>query len=185
VSDARHIVSVFGSSIPSKGAAEYQTAYELGKLLAQSQYVVCNGGYGGTMEASARGAREAQGKTIGVVCRVFGASPNPFIDETFLTDTLNERLLKLMEMGSAYVVLRGGTGTLLELAAVWEFMNKRMLDVRPIIVLGAFWSPLVASLSVELRAEGRTAAAGYVREAGTPAECVEMLRKLLPPTKRA
>jgi uncharacterized protein (TIGR00725 family) len=49
------IITVYGSSRPKFGEEEYQTAYELGKLLANSGFTVCNGGYGGTMEASAQG----------------------------------------------------------------------------------------------------------------------------------
>jgi predicted Rossmann-fold nucleotide-binding protein len=41
-------------------------------------------------------------------------------------------------------VLDGGTGTLLELAKVWELKNKGFLPAdRPIILVGDFWRPLV------------------------------------------
>ena len=63
---ARKIVTVFGSSRPGEGDEEYLLAYEVGKNLALNGFTVCNGGYAGIMEASARGAKEAGGKTIGV-----------------------------------------------------------------------------------------------------------------------
>ncbi len=112
-------ITIFGSSRLKFGEEEFQTAYELGKQLAQSGFTICNGGYGGTMEASARGASEAGGKTIGVVCERFGTTANPFLEETIVTSTHSERLHKLIELGDAYVVLKGSTGTLLELALVW------------------------------------------------------------------
>ena len=44
----------------------------------------------------------------------------------------------------AMLSLPGGTGTLLELAAVWELKNKGFLDGgKPIILMGDFWQPLV------------------------------------------
>jgi len=50
----------------------------------------------------------------------------------------------LVELGRAYVVLPGGTGTLLELAKVWELKNKGFLKTdRPIILVGGFWKSLV------------------------------------------
>jgi len=49
-----------------------------------------------------------------------------------------------VELGTGYVVLAGGTGTLLELAYVWEFKNKGFLPGgKPIIIVGEFWKPLI------------------------------------------
>src|ERR1051326_536507 len=59
-------VTIFGSSLPGEGTQMYQQARQLGGRLAQAGFAVCNGGYGGLMEASARGARECGGYTIGV-----------------------------------------------------------------------------------------------------------------------
>jgi len=97
------------------------------------------------MLAAAKAASEAGGHTIGITCSAFGEAPaNPFIKEEIRCGTLPERLAKLIEMGDAYVVLRGGTGTLLELAEVWELANKRFLSgSRPIIITPGFWGPLI------------------------------------------
>ena len=38
---------------------------------------------------------------------------------------------------------RGGTGTLVELAVVWEMMNKGVMQSKPIVALGQFWAPVV------------------------------------------
>jgi predicted Rossmann-fold nucleotide-binding protein len=51
---------------------------------------------------------------------------------------------KLVEIGDAYAVLPGGTGTLLELAEIWESANKGFVKpAKPIILIGDFWTPLV------------------------------------------
>jgi len=55
------IVTVFGSSRPREGEADYEEARILGRALAQHGFF-CSGGYGGVMEAVSRGAKEAAGK---------------------------------------------------------------------------------------------------------------------------
>lgn len=127
------IITVFGSYEPGAGSAEYEQAYEVGYELAGAGFVVANGGYAGTMEASAKGAKEADGGTIGVTCRAFGRSKvNDYIDREIETANLQERLETLIELGSGYVVLPGGTGTLTELAYAWEMMNKGFIAGRDV-----------------------------------------------------
>ncbi|MBI1807641.1 MAG: LOG family protein [Ignavibacteria bacterium] len=169
------VITIFGSSRPHSGEPEYETARELGGLLANSGYDICNGGYGGTMEATAQGAREAGGKTIGVVAKYFSLEANPYIVHKFVTTTLTDRLMKLIELGDAYVVLKGSTGTLFELAAVWEFMNKNIIHSKPIVVVGNFWTPVVNSLGEELTHEGRDDVTTFVTVVKSPGECVNIL----------
>lgn len=38
-------VTVFGSSIPKEGEAEYEIAYTLGKIIARSGINICSGGF--------------------------------------------------------------------------------------------------------------------------------------------
>jgi uncharacterized protein (TIGR00730 family) len=141
----RRIVTVFGSSKAAPLEESYQIAFELGRKIAELGLTLCNGGYGGTMAAAARGAVEAGGHTIGVTCTRFGRSgPNPFIRQEIPTFGLLERLNTLIQLGRAYVVLPGGTGTLAELALVWELLNKGLLrGDRPLIVLGQWWQPTI------------------------------------------
>jgi uncharacterized protein (TIGR00730 family) len=109
-------VTIFGSALPAPSSAAYREAQRLGRLLAEAGYSVCNGGYAGLMEASARGAREAGGHTIGITCSVWPRPANPHIVEEVRTRNFPERLMTLIERGDAYIVLPGGTGTLAELA---------------------------------------------------------------------
>jgi len=173
------IVTIFGSSRPLPGSEEYRLAQETGRMLATAGFTICNGGYAGTMEAAARGALEAGGHTIGVTTGVFTRQANRWIEEEIRTRTMIERLQKLIELGQAYVILRGGTGTLLELAAVWEFVNKGMMETKPIVVIGPFWKPVVSTLKEELVWEGSGNCTSHVREVATPQECVEELKKAL------
>ena len=141
----RSIITVFGSSAPREIEPAYQTAYRLGRVLADAGFTVCNGGYGGTMEAAARGAVEAGGHTIGVTCSAFKRSKaNRYIRQEVPTFDLLTRLNTLIRLGRGYVVLPGGTGTLLELSCVWEMTNKGLWRApRPIVLLGRFWEPVL------------------------------------------
>ena len=132
----------------------YQQARQLGSRLAQAGFAVCNGGYGGLMEASARGAHECGGHTIGVTCDVWTATANRWVAEEVRTATFMERLLTLIERGDSYVVLPGGTGTLAELALVWEMMNKSALcrslgGRKPLLVMVPYWRPVIDCLKQE------------------------------------
>ena len=145
------IITIFGTAKDKAGDEAYVLAYEIGKLLAQAGFAIANGGYGGTMLAAAKGAAEAGGETIGVTCSVFVRTPggyvnrkNEYVTREIVTDSLDERLYTLIKLGQGYVVLPGGTGTLLELAKVWELKNKGFLEAdKPIILVGGFWKPLV------------------------------------------
>lgn len=138
------IIAVFGTGRAKAGDSAYELAYEVGRELAAAGFTVVNGGYGGTMLAASKGAAEAGGDVIGVTCSVFGGKANKYISREIVTKSLDERLDTLIRMGEAYIVLPGGTGTLLELAKVWELKNKGFLDGgKAIILVGEFWKPLV------------------------------------------
>ncbi len=138
-------VTIFGSSQPPPDSSDYKLAEQLGYALAAEGWTICNGGYGGTMVAAAQGAKRAGGRTIGVTCSVFGREKaNNYIDQKIVTDNLLARLDKLIDLADAYVVLPGGTGTLVELATVWELQNKKLLPRKPLIVLGDYWLPIIA-----------------------------------------
>jgi uncharacterized protein (TIGR00730 family) len=174
------VVTIFGSSRPREGEAEYVLAYDVGRELAGAGFTLCNGGYAGTMEASARGAKNAGGKTIGVIAEAFASKKaNDWIDTTVATRTLMDRMMELISRGNAYVVLKGGTGTLLELAAVWELTNKGLMKERPIVVVGGFWNDVVETLKEELAWEGLDWCTKYVTMADSAGECVSLIKQQL------
>ena len=169
------VISIFGTSKALPDSAGYKTACELGERLARAGFAIANGGYGGTMFASAEAASKAGGEVIGVTCTAFKRGrANQYVSREISTNSLDERLNKLIELGDGFVVLPGSTGTLLELAAVWELKNKGFLDGgKPIILLGEFWRPLVKLMAAE-----DAQSVGCIEVAPTPADAVEMLKKL-------
>jgi hypothetical protein len=139
-------ITIFGTSKAAPDDKVYKDAFELGRLLAQNGLAIVNGGYGGTMLAAAQGARTASGAVIGVTCSAFGRKgPNQYVTREIRTENLDQRLKTLIDLGSAYCVLPGSTGTLLELAQVWELKNKGFTPSdKPVIIVGDFWADLIA-----------------------------------------
>jgi uncharacterized protein (TIGR00725 family) len=138
------IITVFGSSRPGEGDADYEEARVLGRALAKHGFAVCSGGYGGVMEAVSRGAKEAGSKTYGVTADFFKtAKLNRWIDVEVRKQTWEERLFELIRMARGFVACKGGTGTLVELAVVWEMLNKSVMAAKPFAVLGDFWRPIL------------------------------------------
>ena len=156
MTSARPLISVFGSSRCISGEEQYDTALRLGRSLAEAGFAVCSGGYGGIMEAVSRGAREVDGHTVGITCSVFGKTVNPWVVQEIPRQTWHDRMFSLLELGAGYVFLPGGTGTLVELAAAWEMLNKRLIEHRPAVVLGRFWTSMIETVrEVEAHPENR------------------------------
>src|SRR6059036_3872321 len=93
---------------------------------------------------ASRGAKEAGGKTYGVTAEFFTAAKlNSWVDTEVRVKTWEERLFELIRLADGFVACKGGTGTLVELAVVWEMLNKSVMHEKPIAVLGDFWQPVL------------------------------------------
>ena len=172
MSSDKTVVTVFGTSKALPGDDVFESAVELGRLLASAGYTIANGGYGGTMLAAAKGARQAGGEVIGVTCSAFKRGrANEYLTRQIPTNSLQERIRTLLTLGTAYFVLPGGTGTLLELAQVWELKNKCCSAAdKPIIIVGDFWSDLIG-----LMKQVDPESINCVAVADGPRQAVEML----------
>ncbi len=166
-------VAVFGSSEAAPESIEYRHAFEVGRLLACAGWAVVNGGYGGVMEASARGAREAGGAAIGVTTRAFAhrGAANRFIETEIRELDLHDRTRRLIEASSAFIILPGKSGTLAEVAFLWALRRANLLGPKPIVLLGTIWAELLRGLrSLDLVGEPEIA---ETRIALSPSEAVE------------
>ena len=124
------------------------------------------------MAAAAKGAQRAGGQTIGITCALYGGSPNPYITHHEETIDLFARLGRLLHLGDGYVVLPGGSGTLLELALVVEYLHKRLMPPAPVLLLGSTWRPALTAAQRDY--------AGYiaeVEEVRTPEAAVHALER--------
>lgn len=171
------IITVFGSSQMEVEDPEYQRVLKLGKLLAEAGYQVCNGGYYGAMEASSRGAREAGGNAIGITMRSWTKKwCNEWVSQEDSVLTWKDRLFRLIETADGYVVCRGGTGTLVELACVWEMVAKGFMILKPIVIMDAFWEKTLEMLTTSPEIV-KLSSAFHIAKG--PAEAVQILNKEL------
>lgn len=155
--DNKKFVTVFGSSIPKPGDEEYETAYRLGKILASKKINVCSGGFQGIMDAVSKGAVENGGIAVGVTLDIYNAVPSKFLTREIKCSSLFERLENLVEIGDAFIVLNGGTGTMLELSLVWEYLNKGMISEKPLACHGQMWNKIVNLMDNQIVKEERKA----------------------------
>jgi len=176
------IITVFGSSRPHGNDPDYEEALALGRALGEAGFAICSGGYGGVMEAVSRGAKSVGAKAYGVTAEFFKAKANAWIDAEIRVQTWEQRLFELVRFAHGFVACKGGTGTLVELAVVWEMLNKSVIVGKPMVVLGEFWTPILERVrEVEL---GHASTWGesngkLVHTAATPMEAAEFLQRAL------
>src|ERR1043166_801156 len=137
------IVTIFGGSKCCGDDPEYREAHRVGELLAEAGFTICTGGYSGVMEAASRGAHEAGGRVLGITMKQFDKEPNRYLTEKFPSEHFYERLQRLITQSVGYIALRGGMGTVTEISLVWNKMQTRVLEPRPLVLLGECWPPIV------------------------------------------
>ena len=148
-------ITIFGSAIPTEDDAQYKFAYELGAVLAREGFNICTGGYGGIMEAASKGAYDNAGFVYGVTIELWNKQPNQYITVEVREQKLFERITKLIELGDAYVILQGGTGTMLEFSAIWEYANKNLQQSKLIICHSQMWKEVVDVMNKQMIIEKR------------------------------
>jgi uncharacterized protein (TIGR00725 family) len=114
------VIGVMGGGHASSQAAE--TAYQLGKLIAEQGWVLLNGGRNaGIMEASAKGASDAGGLTVGILPDGDDRFASPHIQIPILTGMGNARNCINVLSSRVVVACSGGAGTLSEIALALKF----------------------------------------------------------------
>lgn len=112
----KFIVGVMGGG---EGASKEvcESAYELGKLIAKEGWVLLNGGRQvGVMEASARGAKEHGGITVGILPDRNTELASSFIDIPIITGMGDGRNFLNVMSSDVVVALPGRAGTISEIA---------------------------------------------------------------------
>jgi uncharacterized protein (TIGR00730 family) len=175
MSDHERIVTIFGGSRCRETDPEYGQARRVGELLAEAGYTICTGGYLGIMEAASRGAREKGGRVLGIVMNQFKAEPNRYLTDKVATPHFYERLQHLITRSVGFVALRGGMGTVTELSLVWNKIQTRVIEPRPLVLLGDCWPPLVEAWRKYLVVSEQDVAA--LDFAQTPEEAVRIINQ--------
>jgi len=150
-------ISYFGFADAKPEDPLYKEAFELSKFLASKGFVAINGGGPGVMKAVSEGAKAAKGTAIGVtfyprdVTNFEGRDPSNPMDKEIKTSNYLERTLKLLELGDAYVVFKGGTGTVSEFGMAWGLARLYFGHHKPLLLYGDFWNNIIKAFADNMR----------------------------------
>jgi uncharacterized protein (TIGR00725 family) len=137
------MVTIFGGSKCGEASEEYAQALRVGQLLAEAGFTICTGGYLGVMEAASRGAHERGGRVLGIVMNQFKAEPNRYLTDKVASAHFYERLQNLIMRSVGFIAIKGGMGTVTELSLVWNKLMTRVIEPRPLVLLGDCWPPVL------------------------------------------
>ena len=109
------------------------------------------------MEATAKGASERNGSSIGVIVPTVlvnrEKNGNRYLTDRVICDTLNHRIETLIDLGDAYIILPGSLGTLnefIELMTVYYIKNPK--NMKPVFAFEnpwkRIWTTICSDLSV-------------------------------------
>lgn len=142
-------VSFFGCANGEAGERNFEDAREVARAVAKTNRTVVNGGGPGVMLAATQGAKEVGGKTAVVYYRPELASnfkgevAANFADQSYEESNYIMRTKKLLELGDAYIVFNGGSGTISEFAMAWGVARLYIDHHKPLLLYGGFWHHLM------------------------------------------
>ncbi len=110
----RPYVAVVGAGFADEELA--RRAEEVGRLLGRRGACLLTGGFGGVMEASCRGAKEAGGMTIAILPSLDRHEANPYVDVAIPTGMGEMRNALIVRAADAVIAVGGEYGTLSEVA---------------------------------------------------------------------
>lgn len=141
-------VTIFGSSRIRQGDDLYGEVRHLARRLSDMGCDIVTGGGPGLMQAANEGAKlgDPDNRT-----RSFGLpielpreeEPNPFVEKIYHHRTFFSRLHHFVRLSSAFIVMRGGIGTMLETAMIWQLLQVRHVEQVPLVFIGDMWRELV------------------------------------------
>jgi len=95
-------------------AEEYESARSVGRFIAENHATLICGGLGGVMEAACRGARENEGRTVGIVPDI--SDGNGYLDIVIRTGLGHARNVLVVHSADAVIAIGGSHGALSEIA---------------------------------------------------------------------
>jgi len=95
---------------------EYALGVSVGAEIARRGGILVCGGLAGMMNAAAEGAKTEQGRTVGILPGHDAADANPHIDVPLPTGLGPFRNMLVVQASDAVIAIRGGYGTLSEIA---------------------------------------------------------------------
>jgi len=153
-------VTIFGSARVKPDDPMYKKASEIAALFVKEKFAVISGGGPGIMEAANKGAKEADGISVGLNIELpFEQAPNPYADIQVNFQYFFIRKVMLVKYALAYIIMPGGFGTLDELFEAVTLIQTKRIKPFPVILVGsAYWTGLLDWIKERMLAEKRISA---------------------------
>ncbi|MES2478990.1 MAG: TIGR00730 family Rossman fold protein [Bacteroidota bacterium] len=139
-------ISIFGSARTSPENKYYQLAVDISQRLSEEGFGVISGGGPGIMEAANRGAKIANGRSVGLnIALPFEQHPNTYIDpdKNLNFDYFFVRKVMFTKYSQGFIMMPGGWGTMDEFFEVATLIQTRKFTQTPMICVGsAYWKGL-------------------------------------------
>ena len=110
----KKLIGVIGSGDAS--SEQSRIAEEVGRNIANIGCILVCGGLGGVMEAAAKGAKSADGLTVGIIPGPDRGQANPYIDIPVVTGLGEARNLIVVKSSNSIIAIGGSFGTLSEIS---------------------------------------------------------------------
>lgn len=140
-------VTIFGSARAKPDSKYYKLAEEIAYKLVKKGFGVITGGGPGIMEAANKGAKLANGKSVGANIHLeFEQTPNPYIDKDKLItfDYFFVRKVMFTKYSQGFVVMPGGFGTMDELFESLTLIQTKKIARFPIVLVSKnYWEGLI------------------------------------------
>ena len=149
-------IGFFGDSQASKESLLYKDAYDIAKILAKEGFTIVDGGGPGVMDAATKGAEAVKGETIAVTFYpkdapgFEGRYVGNIVDKEIKTTNYIERMFKLLEHSDAFIIFKGGSGTISEFGTAWVLAKLYYGHHKPFILYGKFWHPIIKAIKDDM-----------------------------------
>ena len=157
LSTVRNGVTIFGSARTKPDDTMYEACVRTARRLAIEGFTVITGGGPGIMEAGNKGAREAEGESIGLNIELpFEQGTNPFVDTAIHFRYFFVRKTMFVKYSMGFVVFPGGSGTMDELFESLTLIQTGKITHFPVVLFGSrYWNGLVDWLRDTMAREGK------------------------------
>ena len=132
-------ISIFGSARTKPNDPYYKKTGDIASMISEMGFGIISGAGPGIMEAANKGAKLANGKSIGLRINLpFEQFTNKYVDEEYLLkfDYFFVRKLMFQKYSQGFVVMPGGYGTLDELFNALTLIQTKKSKLFPIILVG-------------------------------------------------
>ena len=140
-------LTIYWSSSKNLTKDFYDLAEKIGEYLAKNSIkIIYGGGEVGLMGAISKSSTMLDGEVIGIIPKNLATKEkiNYNITETIIVENMSIRKQKLFNMGDAFLILPGGSGTIEEATEIisWKILGLHNKDII-ILNYNNFWDPLI------------------------------------------